>query len=77
MSGKGRFHWLDKISAILSVPLTIVFVSLSSFKIIREDNSFVGVILMYSSFCLIVTSAHYRMIFAAVHILMEPLIACG
>ncbi|WP_368925756.1 hypothetical protein [Serratia marcescens] len=46
MSGKGRFHWLDKISAILSVPLTIVFVSLSSLKITGKDNSFIDIILV-------------------------------
>ncbi|MCR0999337.1 microcin immunity protein [Serratia rubidaea] len=45
MRGEGNFHWLDKFGAILSAPLTILFVSLSSLKIIGEENSFIDVFL--------------------------------
>ncbi|MEZ7214128.1 Microcin H47 immunity protein MchI [Klebsiella spallanzanii] len=45
MDRNAKSFWINKISAVLSFPLTVIFVSFSSLKIMGEDNSFVDILL--------------------------------
>ena len=45
MGHNTKLGWIDKAAVVLTVPLTIIFVSFSSLQIIGKGNSFIDVFL--------------------------------
>ena len=42
MGHNTKLGWIDKAAVVLTVPLTIIFVSFSSLQIIGKGNSFIA-----------------------------------
>ncbi|AYM93027.1 microcin immunity protein [Serratia sp. 3ACOL1] len=47
MTNEASFSWVNKLAAILSFPLTVIFVSFSSLKVVGEGNSLVDIFLSF------------------------------